>query len=72
MRRKGDGLDNAVVERFLGSLKGERTALCHDATRQEARDDVIDDSEMFYNSTRLHSSLGYVSPNDFERVANVA
>jgi putative transposase len=68
----GDGLDHAVVERFFGSLKGERTALGHYATRQEARDDVIDDIEMFYNSTRLHSSLGYVSPNDFERVANVA
>jgi hypothetical protein len=33
---------------------------------------VIDDREMFYNSTQLHSSLGYVSPNDFERVATVA
>ena len=72
MSRKGDCLDNAVVERFFGSLKRERTALCHYATRQEARDDVIDYIEMFYNSTRLHSSLGYVSPNDFERVANVA
>lgn len=72
MSRKGDCLDNAVVERFFGSLKGERTALCHYATRQEARDDVIDYIEMFYNSTRLHSSLGYVSPNDFERVAKVA
>jgi len=68
----GDGLDNAVVDRFFGSFKGERTALGHDATRQEARDDVIDDIERFDNSTRLPSSLGYVSPNDFERVANVA
>jgi hypothetical protein len=33
---------------------------------------VIDDLEMFYPSTRLHSSLGYVSPHDFERVANGA
>jgi transposase InsO family protein len=72
MSRTGDGLENAVVERFFGSLQGERTALGHYATRQEARDDVIDDIEMFYNSTRLHSSLGYVSPNDFERVAHVA
>ena len=48
MSRKGDGLDNAVVERFFGSFKGERTALGHYATRQEARDDVIDDIEMFY------------------------
>lgn len=72
MSRKGDCLDNAVVERFFRSLKGERTALCHYATRQEARDDVINYIEMFYNSTRLHSSLGYVSPNDFERVAKAA
>ena len=72
MSRKGDCLDNAVVERFFGSLKRERTALGHYATRQDARDDVIDYIEMFYNSRRLHSSLGYVSPNDFEGVANVA
>ena len=72
MSRKGECLDNAVVERFLGSFKGERTSLCHYATRQEARDDVIDDIEMFYNSTRLHSSHGYVSPHHFERLAKVA
>jgi transposase InsO family protein len=72
MSRKGECLDNAVAERFFGSVKGERTALRHYATRQEARDDVIDYIEMFYNSKRLHSYLGYVSPHDFERLAKVA
>jgi putative transposase len=72
MSRKGDCLDNAVVERFFGSLKGERTSHRQYATRQEARDDVIDYIEMFYNSTRLHSYLGYVSPNEFEGLAKVA
>ena len=72
MSRKGECLDNAVAERFFGSLKGERTALQHYATRQEARDDVIDYIEMFYNSTRLHSYLGYISPNEFEALAKVA
>jgi transposase InsO family protein len=64
--RKGDCLDHAVAERFFGSLKRERTAHCHDATRQEARDDVIDYVEMFYNSRRKHSYLGYMSPNAYE------
>jgi putative transposase len=72
MSRQGDCLDHAVAERFFGRLKGERTSLRHDASRQEAWDDVIDYIEMFYNSKRLHSYLGYVSPNDFERLARVA
>ena len=72
MSRQGDGLDHAVAERFFGRLKGESTSLGHDASRQEAWDDVIDYIEMFYNSKRLHSYLGYVSPNDFERLARVA
>ena len=63
MSRKGECLDNAVAERFFGSLKRERTSHGQYATRQEARDDVIDYIEMFYNSKRLHSSLGYVRPN---------
>jgi putative transposase len=73
MSCKGECLDNAVAERSFGSVKGERTALRNYATRQEARDDVIDDIEMFYNSKRLHSYMGYVSPpvgyvspNDFQ------
>jgi putative transposase len=45
--RKGECLDNAVAERFFGSLKRERTNHSRYATRQEARDDVIDYIEMF-------------------------
>jgi putative transposase len=72
MSEKGECLDNAVAERFFGSLTGERTSLRHDVTRREAWDDVIDYIEMFYNSKRLHSHVGYVSPNDFEILARVA
>jgi len=68
MSRQGECLDNAIAERFFGSIKGERTSRQYYATRQQARDDVIHDIEMFYNSRRLHSYLGYVSPNDFERL----
>ena len=72
MSRKGECLDNAVAERFFGSVKGERTARRSYATRQEARDDVINYIEMFYHSKRLHSYVGYVSPNDFERLPRVS
>jgi transposase InsO family protein len=72
MSHKGDGLDNAVAERFFGSLKRERTSHQYYETRQEARDDVIDYIEMFYNSTRKHSYLGYVSPNEYEKMACAA
>lgn len=68
MSGKGDCLDNAVAERFFGSLKRERISNRHYETRQEARDDVIDYIEMFYNSTRLHSYLGYASPNEYEKM----
>jgi transposase InsO family protein len=72
MSGKGDCLDNAVAERFLGSLKREWTSHCDYATRQEAKDDIIAYIEMFYNSRRRHSYLGYVSPNDYEKSALVA
>jgi putative transposase len=72
MSRKGDCLDNAVAERFFGSLKREWTTHRWYATRQEARDDVIDYIERFYNSRRKHSYLGYVSPNEYEKIALVA
>jgi putative transposase len=72
MSRKGECLDNAVAERFFGSLKGERTAHRAYATRQEARADIVEYIEMFYNSTRLHSYLGYRSPNDYEALHKAA
>jgi transposase InsO family protein len=67
MSGKGDCLDNAVAERFFGSLKRERTSQRDYETRQEARDDVMEYIEMFYNSRRLHSYLGYMSPNEYEK-----
>jgi transposase InsO family protein len=72
MSGKGDCLDNAVAERFFGSLKRERTSKRYYLTRQEARDDIIDYIEMFYNSWRKHSYLGYVSPNECEKIAQAA
>jgi putative transposase len=72
MSGKGECLDNAVAERFLGSLKRERTSHRYYTTRQEARNDVIDYIEMFYNSWRKHSYLGYVSPNEYETFGQVA
>jgi transposase InsO family protein len=72
MSRKGECLDNAVAERFFGSLKGERTAHRAYATRQDAWADILEYIEMFYNSTRLHSYLGYRSPNDYEALLKVA
>jgi transposase InsO family protein len=67
MSRKGDCWDNAVAESFFHSLKTEWTAEILYRTRGDARDDVIRYIEMFYNSNRLHSYLGYKNPNDFEK-----
>ncbi len=72
MSRKGDCWDNAVVERFFGTLKREWTDDRSFLTRQEAKAAVIEYIEMFYNSHRRHSTLGYLSPNAFEVQAKVA
>lgn len=66
MSRRGDCWDNAVVESFFGLLKQERVQWCHYQTRYEAQQDVLNDIAMFYNRSRLHSYLDYISPNDFE------
>ncbi len=66
MSRKGDCWDNAVVESFFGSLKQERVQWRNYQTRYEAQQDILHYISVFYNSYRLHSTLGYMSPNDFE------
>ena len=62
----GDCYDNAPTESFWGKLKTELVYLEHFATRQQARAAIFDYIECFYNRLRLHSSLGYVSPEAFE------
>ena len=66
MSRKGDCYDNAVVESFFHTLKNDQFGDQIYPTREEARCAVIDYIEMFYNCHRLHSSLGYTAPNDYE------
>jgi len=67
MSRKGNCWDNAVAESFFGSLKTERVYFTKYSTREDARRDVVDTIEMFYNSKRWHSYLGYLSPMAFEK-----
>jgi len=66
MSRKGNCWDNAVAESFFGSLKQERVQWRNYQTRNEAQQDVMNYITMWYNSHRLHSYLGYKSPNQFE------
>ena len=72
MSRKGNCWDNACVESFFGTLKKE---LIHDrryATREEAKQDVFEYIEVFYNRQRRHTTLGYRSPAEFEAIMKVA
>jgi len=69
MSKKGDCWDNAVAESFFGSLKTERVHHRRYRTREEARRDIFEYIEVFYNRIRLHSTLGYVSPAQFEAAA---
>ena len=74
MSGTGNCYDNAVCERFFRSLKHERTEYKLYLTRRQARMDVIQYIEWFYNSKRLHSTLDYKAPILFEleRAANAA
>ena len=68
MSRKGNCWDNAVMERFFGSLKSELTDHKVYFTKEEAKADVINYIELFYNCQRLHSTLGYLSPMQYEKL----
>jgi len=67
MSRRGNCYDNAAMESFFSSLKKERIKRRIYETREEGRSDVFDYIEVFYNRSRRHSSLGQLSPYEFER-----
>ena len=69
MSRRGDCWDNAPAESFFATLKKELVHHEVYETRTEARASLFEYIEVFYNRERLHSSLGYVSPTDFEASA---
>ena len=62
----GNCYDNAPIESFFGTLKSELVHFRHYVTRKEARSDIFAYIEGFYNTRRRHSSLGYLSPSDYE------
>jgi putative transposase len=66
MSGKGNCYDNAVVESFFHSLKTEHANFCKFKTKEEAMDSLFEYIEVFYNKKRSHSTLGYLSPQEFE------
>jgi len=72
MSRKGNCWDNAVVESFFHTLKVELVHHQRYLTRDEARQDIFEWIEVFYNRQRRHSTLGYRSPAEFEAMRRVA
>jgi putative transposase len=66
MSRRGNALDNAPIESFFSRLKNELIHHRHYRTRAEARRDIFEYIEVFYNRQRVHSALGYRSPIEFE------
>jgi putative transposase len=69
MSRSGNCLDNAVAERFFRTLKTECLTNWQNMSAQEVKHDIVDYIEMFYNHERLHSYVGYFSPNEYEILA---
>lgn len=72
MSRSGNVWDNAAMESFFSSLKTEHTARKVYRTRDDAKADVFDYIERFYNPRRRHSTLGYLSPVDYEEQTKLA
>jgi putative transposase len=72
MSRKGNAYDNAVAESFFSNLKNEMVHHCDFTNREVARAAIFDYIELFYNRKRLHQTLGYVSPMQFEESAGNA
>ena len=72
MSRKGECWDNAVVESFFSSLKRELLGDTIFESRAFARQAIFEYIEIFYNRQRRHSTLGYLTPLEFERQAEAA
>jgi putative transposase len=70
MSRRGNCLDNALMESFFASLKVELVHQCRWATRAEARRDLFGYIEGYSNRQRIHSALGYLTPEQAERKAS--
>ena len=72
MSRKGDPYDNAVAENFFSCLKCECVHLKHFSSRNQAKADIFAYIEVFYNSVRPHSSIGWQAPDVFARSMSVS
>jgi putative transposase len=66
MSRKGNCYDNACIESFHSVLKKEWIYLRKYETREEAKKSIFEYIEVFYNNQRIHSSIGYNTPSDYE------
>ena len=71
MSRRGNCYDNAITESFFHTLKTEMTRELKNKSRQEARVSLFEYIELFYNRNRLHSSLGYRSPVEYEKLTSL-
>jgi transposase InsO family protein len=69
MSRRGNCIDNAAMESWFSTLKSELGERFESFS--EAKEQLFDYIEVFYNQKRMHSSLGYVSPAEYERKARV-
>jgi len=67
MNRRGNCHDNAIAESFFSLLKSERVKRKIYKDREQARQDIFDYIEMFYNPVRRHGNNGGLSPVDFEK-----
>ena len=69
---KGDTFDNAAMESFYRTSKIELIYQRKYETRIEAKRDIFENIEIFYNRERLHSSLGYNGPEEYEKMTRVS
>lgn len=67
MSRRGNCWDNAVAESFFGTLKTEFIHVQDFVTREVAKTAIVEWIEVFYNRQRIHSTLNYLSPVQFEQ-----